>query len=108
MKKVRLKRVEIADSVFSRATGLMFRRKINRPLIFTFPFPARHALHSFFVFFQFDAVFLDDCKKVVEVRERIAPFTPLVLPKTPVKYVVELPAGEAKRKRLRRGMRVSW
>ena len=93
---------EAADSAFTRARGLMFRLRLGRPLLFTFPKEARVecAIHAFFVFFPFDAVYLDGRKKVVDVRHRILPFTPLVVPRKPAKYLIEAPAGWAKAKKI--------
>ena len=94
MKTVISKSYELCDDFFSRARGLMFRRSFERPLIFIFPNESRlNAIHSFFVFFEFDAVFLDARKRVVDVRERVRPFTPFIVPSRPAKYLIEMPAG---------------
>jgi len=86
----------------------MFRRGMKRPLLFTFPKEARveSSIHAFFVFFPFDAIYLDNGKKVVDVRGSIAPFTPLIIPKGKAKYLVEAPAGWAKRKGIKVGDRL--
>jgi len=96
---------EMADSALKRLRGLMFRRGIRKPLVFIFPRKARaeNAIHAFFVFFPFDAIFLDEGKRVVDVRGRIAPFTPLVVPRKPAKFLVEAGAGWAKRNGIRVG-----
>ena len=99
---------EAADSFFKRAIGIMFRRRLEKPMLFTFPQAgtSMNSIHSFFCFIRFDAVFLDEGKRIVDVRERIMPFTPLIVPKKPAKYLVEAPAGWAKRKGLKAGDRL--
>ena len=54
------------ESVWSKAIGLMFRRKIA-PMVFIFDTERRVSLHMFFVFNAIDVLFLDDKKKVVEI-----------------------------------------
>lgn len=103
-----MEKFEVADTFLKRARGLMFRRRIERPLIFIFPSTSRinGAIHAFFVFFHFDAIYLDEGKRVVDVREGIPPFWPLVVPAKPAKYLVEAPAGWAKRMKIRKGGRL--
>jgi len=95
---------EVADSLFSRARGLMFR---NNPvtILFKFDSTGRNSIHSFFVFFEFDAVYLDKNKRVVDCYERIAPFTLLVVPKKPSHYLVEFPPGAIKKHKIQVGDR---
>lgn len=101
---------EFADSLWKRGRGLMFRRRLERPVIFIFPFLSRvdSAIHSFFVFFPFDAVFLDERKRVVDVRHGIRPFTPFVMPAEKAKYLVEMPAGLARKKKIEVGDALSF
>lgn len=55
------------------------------------------AIHTFFVFFPIDVVWLDKNKKIVDFRKNIRPFTPLVVPKKSAKYVVEMAGGSIKK-----------
>jgi uncharacterized membrane protein (UPF0127 family) len=105
---LKLGEFEAADSVFARARGLMFRRSVKRPLLFTFQreSQAECAIHAFFVFFPFDAIYLDGEKRVVDIYEAVRPFTPLIVPKKKAKYLVEAPAGWAKKRRIRAGDRL--
>ncbi len=100
---MRLGNYEAVDSAFKRMRGLMFRRKFGKPLLFTFPAESQVecTIHAFFVFFPFDAIYLDGKKRVVDIHEAIRPFTPLVVPKRKAKYLIEAPAGWARRKRLK-------
>ncbi len=54
--------VAVADTLFSRARGLMFRRSVpdDYALVFRFDGQARRRLHMLFVPFAIDAVWLAD------------------------------------------------
>jgi len=84
---------------------LMLRRKIKKPILFVFPRSSRlgSAIHSFFVFTPFDAVFLDERKRIIDVRSDVKPFIPLIVPRAAAKYLIEGPAGWAKKRRLKLG-----
>ena len=99
---------ELADTTSKRMRGLMFRINFEKPLLFIMPKESREssAIHSFFVFFPFDAVFLNSKGVVVDVRERIRPFTLRITPKKPAKYIVEMKAGEAKRRGIKVGSKL--
>ena len=101
---------KVADSFSSRLLGIMFRRKLEKPLLFVFDSEAglANSIHSLFVFVEFDAVFLDGKKRVVDIRRGIRPFTPMIVPKAAAKYLVEAPAGWAKRNRVKLGMTISF
>ncbi|MFA6049112.1 MAG: DUF192 domain-containing protein [Candidatus Micrarchaeia archaeon] len=105
-KAVVLRNFERADTPMKRFLGIMFRKKISRPLLFKFQAEARFAnsIHSFFCLVPFDAVFLDSKKRVVDVVEAIPPFRLLIVPKAPALYLVEGPAGFAKATGLRKGV----
>ncbi|MCX6767538.1 MAG: DUF192 domain-containing protein [Candidatus Micrarchaeota archaeon] len=102
--KKKLWRAEPAGSVLKKAVGIMFREKKFAPVFFEFAAEARAAnsIHSLFCP-EFDAVFLDAGRKVVEIR-RVKPFS-FVTPSKPAKYLIEVPAGLAK---VKAGARLSW
>ncbi len=99
---------ELADTTRKRLRGLMFRRNIKKPLLFIMPSESRElsAIHSFFVFFPFDAVFLNSKGVVVDVRSEVKPFTSKITPKKPAKYLIEMKAGEAKRRGIKVGSKL--
>lgn len=107
-RRIKLAAVEIADCFFSRLRGLMFRASFEKPIVFVFNSAARHAIHALFVFFEFDAVFLDEEKKVVDIAERVKPFALLVVPKKKSRFLVEFPAGWVKRKKIKIGDSICW
>jgi hypothetical protein len=99
------KEFELADTFFKRARGLMFRKNIEKPLLFILPNESKQlsSIHSFFVFFPFDAVFLNSKGVVVDVKEKIKPFTFNITPQKPAKYIIEMKAGEVRRRGIKVG-----
>ena len=97
MEDVKLKKFDVADSPLKRTLGIMFRRTLARPLLFIFPRESvtGAAIHSFFCFVKFDAVYLDSQKRVVDVIPRVRPFVAYLAPKKAAKYLIEAPAGWA-------------
>lgn len=75
--------------IVSKMRGLMFRKEIV-PLIFVFNRPKICSVHTFFVKFPIDLVFLNDCFEVVEVKSDLKPFHRYT-PKNPACFVLELP-----------------
>ncbi len=100
----------IANSFFTRLRGLMFRAKFPRTMLFVFPEISirRNSIHSFFVFFEFDAVYLDEEKKVIDIFERVRPFTFYIEPKKPSAYLLELEAGAVKRLKIGIGDQIEF
>jgi len=70
--------------------GLMFKLRNTSALLFGFKKPFEKAIHSFFVFFPFVGVWLDDKNQVVEVR-LVRPFTLKCKPKKKFTRLVEIP-----------------
>jgi hypothetical protein len=86
--------VEVADSLFAKGLGLMFRRSVPADYALAFPFSAvkPRRLHMLFVPFDVDAVWVVEG----EVRrvERLAAWRGRE--SAAADLVVELPAGSAK------------
>ena len=82
---------KICKSSFSKMRGLMFSRKKN--LIFVFGSPRKISLHMFFVFFPIDVLFLDENKRVIEIKRDFMPFT-FCRSKKEAGYAVELAKKE--------------
>ena len=78
---------KICTAFFSKALGLMFSQKKN--LIFVFNKEKRISLHMLFVFFPVDALYLNDDKKILEIKH-MKPFRPYYRAKNKTKYVLEL------------------
>lgn len=85
--------VGVADTLLSRARGLMFRRSIpgDYGLVFRFGEPVVRSLHMLFVPFPIDALWLVD-DEVTRV-ERLHPW--IGFGRGTADTIIELPAGTA-------------
>ena len=93
--EVLVNKVTFCKSIFSKAFGLMFRKKLkDKAWVFVFDEMQAGPLHNFFVFQKIDVLFLDEKKRVVELWQGFKPFT-CHKPRRKAKYVIELPAGAA-------------
>ena len=99
-------RLEIADNSLSRARGLMFRR-LPASILFYFPSEDFYAIHSFFVPFEFDAIYLDANSQVSGVFESIRPFSLYISPAKKSSMLLELPPGSAKKLNAQIGDKIS-
>jgi len=78
--------------------GLMFsRREKANALVFSFSKPTGMAIHSFFVFFPFLAIWLDDKNKIIEIK-KIRPFVPKVSSTNQYYKLLEIPLNKKYRK----------
>ncbi len=104
--------VREVDSFLSKVRGLMFRRKskFDYCLLFKFKRESKFfsAIHSFFVLFRFDAVFLDEDKEIVDIKRNIRPFNPCIMPGKPSKFLLEMPAGKADEEDLEVGDKIDF
>ncbi len=89
-KKAKIK-CRVARTNWEKGRGLMLKKKIE-PLLYIFPKEKRYAFHTMFMLRTIDMVFINRDKKVTE-KITARPFRFLIMPKKPVKYVVELPRG---------------
>lgn len=94
-KKIEIKARELG--FFGKITGLMFKTSLNDNLLFEFKSDVKMAIHSFFVFFSFLAIWVDEKNKVLEWRI-VMPFTVAVLPKKPFRKLIELPLNKGNMK----------
>lgn len=77
--------------------GLMFKSKNTRSLLFEFKPAEPSAIHSFFVFFPFLAIWLDKKNNLLEWN-LVNPFTLAVIPKERPAKLVEVPLNSKNRK----------
>ncbi len=96
---------EAANNTVARMRGLMFRSK---PAFILFDFYATgiYPIHSFFVRFNFDAIYLDAEYNVVETFESVRPYTALVKPSRPARYLLETPEGVCASLGIRQGVQL--
>jgi uncharacterized membrane protein (UPF0127 family) len=79
---------------FEKFSGLMFtRREKAKALLFDFKKSVRTAIHSYFVFFPFVAIWLDKENKVIEIKI-VKPFIPIIRPKKFFYKLVEIPINK--------------
>ncbi len=106
--------VEVAESGFHKARGLMLRKKLQRDsgLLMVFNKPGKHGIWMPLMRFPIDIVFLDSRKRVAGLHPRARPISfrkrtwRIYYPEKPAKYVIELPAGQIKRKNIQPGDRL--
>jgi uncharacterized membrane protein (UPF0127 family) len=95
--------LEIANSPISKTLGLIGRkdfRGYNGMLL-----KNANAIHTFFVRFPIDVVFLDRDFKVLKIVEKLSPFhfSPIVWK---AKHTLELPKGSIKKYSLKVGTQI--
>jgi len=94
------KKIEITVrkvNFFGKVFGLMFKSVETENLLFENSFDSRMAIHSWFVFFDFLAVWLDSRNRVVEVK-KVKPFTFLVKPEKNFRKLIEIPLNNRNRR----------
>lgn len=77
-------------SELGKIIGLMFKKKTTGNLLFEFNEKTSLRIHSYFVFFDFLAIWLDKKNKVLEWKV-IKSFTLNVKPKKPFFKLIEIP-----------------
>ena len=95
-------RSKIADSALGRAVGLMFSKPTQSAMVLRFGREIPISLHTYFVFFPIDIMFLSSKLQVVEMVSAMQPFTTYSA-KSRASYVVELPAGTIRKTRTKVG-----
>ncbi len=84
-------------SQVGKLTGLMFKPAKTQSLLFEFNKKRIQLIHSYFVFFTFLAVWLDEENTVVDYRI-VKPFVLKVSSGKPVKKLVEIPFNQSNRR----------
>ena len=100
----------LCRSVGAKAWGLMFsnEKKVKRhALIFEFGRPMQQSLHMFFVFYPIDLVFLDEKRKIIDMKQNFRPFTTYYSSKMS-KYVIELPQKTIDKSKTKTGDMLEW
>lgn len=105
--KIITKNYDVADNIFSKGFGLMFKNKVKRPLLFKFNKESIIPLHMFFVFTPIDVLFLKKNKKIVEIKENFKPFT-IYTPKNKAAYIIELSPGDIKKYKIMTNQKVQF
>lgn len=105
----RIATVRVADDFSSRLTGLMFKRKIEYPLLFEIPQrfnnPHRSAIHTCFMLAEIRAVFVDGNNEVFETA-KLKPWK-FYKPKKSARYVIEFSEEDYFKCKLEIGNRIT-
>jgi uncharacterized membrane protein (UPF0127 family) len=97
--RIVIDRTRIADSAWQKFRGLMLEKeeRFDYGLVFDFGHATRFgaSVHMLFVFFPIDLVYLDENRRVVDVKTGFRPWSLNYTPKKAARYLIELPAGKA-------------
>lgn len=85
------RRPNICKNCLTQALGLMFSKK--RAALFSWKKSKKRPIHTFFVFFRIDIIYLDKHKRVIEIKRNIPPFA-IYNPKRESRYLIEVPSKE--------------
>ena len=104
--------VKIASTLFKKARGLMFSRRLknNQAMVFINKEESmmESSLHMLFVFYSIDVAWMNKNMEIVDLRERLKPFMLFITPKKAAKYVLEMSAGKIKDVKMRIGDRLKF
>lgn len=90
-------KVRFCNSIFSKAMGLRFKFDFeDSAYVFSFEKSTIALMDMFFVFYPIDVVFLDNNKKVIEVKAKFLPFA-FYKSKVKANYIIELECGAIKK-----------
>ena len=94
-KKIRI----IAKKVsrLGKVAGLMFKKKTTENLLFDFKKKTDMRIHSYFVFFYFLAIWINEENEVIEWKI-VRPFILSAKPKKPFMRLIEIPLNRKNKK----------
>ena len=100
--------LKFANSYFSRLKGLMFKKKLDYVLVLKPKSNLRisSSVHSLFMRFAIDLVFLDNKKKVVEVA-KLSPWK-FYIPKRSADYILEMKQGSIEKYQIAIGDKLNF
>lgn len=81
------------DTMLTRSTGLMFRKKSFALIALAFESKQLAGIHTCFMRFTLDLFWLDKNRKVISIAKGVKPFR-IANPAKPAKYILEAPAGK--------------
>lgn len=86
--------VRRVDSFIGKGRGLTFRTRNTKNLLFEFKREKGLAITSYFVFFDFLAVWLDSKNNVIDLKI-VRPFELSILPDKPFTKLIEIPVNKS-------------
>lgn len=89
-KKIKTKRL---SKFYQQLIGFMFNFNKNQMMIFIFKKNEKYSITNLFVFFSLDLFFLNEEKKIVDIKRNFKPFTIIYKPKEKYRYLIEIPSS---------------
>ena len=81
----------VAKSTLTRAIGLLGRKSIKPS--FGMMFPNCRSIHTHFMLFTIDIIFVDDNNCITELKSNLSPWKILVAKNKQSKHIIELHSG---------------
>lgn len=103
--KVLVPKLNMATNFFTRFMGLMGKSGI--PSDEALFFPKCNSIHTFFMRFPIDVVFVSESGEVVEVLESLGAWR-MLLPRRRVKHTIELKAMRSRELGIKPGQQLRW
>ena len=86
-------------TLLQQTIGLMF--SLNKKIvIFQFNQERKVSIHTWFMFFYLDLIYLNKKKKIVEIKRNLHPFS-LFKPQKKASYIIEAPSGFVRKYKLK-------
>ncbi len=101
----------VADNFLKKAIGLMYRESIPSKtcMLFVFHSTGRHGIWMKNMNFAIDILWLNERKKIIDINNDVRPDDGLThFPSGNALYVLELPAGFARKNKVKLGEVVHW
>lgn len=106
-----LENVEVAESIWKKTKGLMFRKGLpkNSGMLFNFDDESKPGFWMFGMRFPIDIIYLDMDMKIVDIKHNVRPMgiSPrswrIYYPEKTVRYVLETCAGFAENNEIKNG-----
>jgi uncharacterized protein len=91
-------------NVMFKVRGLMFSKPLKRGEAIILEAKdegiIETTLHMLFVFYPIDILWLNKKLEIVDIKRKVMPFKPWIVPRAPAKFVVEMKSGAAKTLRI--------
>jgi|TARA_B100002003_G_C14150281_1_gene553217 uncharacterized membrane protein (UPF0127 family) len=104
-KKIIASNAKQAKNIFSQAFGLRFKKQQN--LIFDFKTERKEIIDMFFVFYPIDIIFLDENKKITELKENFRPWK-IYKMKNKARFMLELKNGTISNNNVKVSDKIKW
>ncbi len=90
--------LRIATGLLSRAIGLLGRKSVNPGS--GIMFPKCRSIHTHFMMFPIDIIFIDDQNRITELSEYLKPWKILIAKNKESRHIIEIAAGSIEKDKL--------